>query len=574
MWTNASRRVIVEVPLLAVLLLPLSFALSRRRGLLLVALAVTVLLHLASFLYTTYGPVPKASPHVTETFIKTAFYNLKASFYEGWIPRSAARGGGLARIADQYLLGTGDGRLYLFGWSGGASGSQGGSESGGTELKVKTLPYRVPINGEEFAAAVGLPYEQPRGLAQVGEGGTSTVDTWRFHVSDILVQELGTRLRLYAGHHYWNNAQRCFIVRVSMAESDRAAFMDGSAKLAWKTLFDAKPCLPIEGPLRDLTAPFEGNESGGRLVLRDPDTLLFSVGSQGFDGVSSVNMYSQDPRISWGTVVLIHVDEATSETFSIGHRNEQGLYIDPKGDIWETEHGPQGGDELNRLEQGANYGWPLVTYGTDYYSLIWPLSKTQGRHDGYREPVFSWVPSIGVSNLIGIERDLLPIWKGDLLVASLRAQSLFRIRIVDHHVVFAEPIEIGQRIRALIEGIDGGIVLFTDKDAIVSIKPTTATGKELLFANMCAGCHKAMDGRTHGIGPDLAHVYGRDIASAEGYIDYSAALKKVPGKWDADKLDKFLTRPQAFAPGTAMPFAGIADPSQRAAIIDFLKSVK
>jgi cytochrome c2 len=562
--THSSHRVLIEVPLLAAVLLPLSFGQDRGGAIILAALLAAVGALSASFLYGTYGPQPKIAAHVTKKYIKTAFYNLEADFYEGRIPRSAARGGGLTRIADQYLLATGDGHLYLFGWP-----------ANGGDLTVTPLPYRVPINGEEFAAAVGLPYEQPRGVFPVGDVGTTQVDTWRFHVSDILVQELGTKVRVFAGHHFWNHTERCFITRVSMAEADRAAFMSGSAKLDWVTLYDAKPCMPVEGPLRERTAPFEGNLSGGRLALQDPDSLLFTVGFHGFDGVNSRQVYSQDPDASWGTVVLIHVNAKTSETFTVGNRNEQGLYVDPKGVVWETEHGPQGGDELNMLKRGANYGWPYVSYGTDYGSLAWPLSKTQGRHDGYEEPIYSWVPSIGVSNLIGVERGtLFPIWQGDLLVASLRAVSLFRIRIVDHRAVFAEPIEIGQRVRALIEGLDGRIVLFTDDQAIVSIAPATTMSNELLFANMCGGCHKAMDGRTHMIGPDLAHVYGRKIASAEGYTDYSAALRQQSGRWDEQKLDRFLTNPQLAVPGTVMPFAGIPDPKQRAAIIDFLKSVK
>jgi cytochrome c2 len=560
--THAARQVTAEIVLLAVVLLPLSFGLRRGRGWILLGLAAAICLHIASILYAVYGPVPTAQPRIAQTFIKTAFYNLEVNSYEGRIPAPAARGGGLARIADQYLLATGDGHLYLFGWRG-----------NGSELTVKSLPFRVPINGEEFAASVSLPYERPRGNVLAGDATGSQVDTWRFHVSDILVQELGAKLRLFAGHHYWNKAQRCYITRVSMAESDRAAFMDGSAKLAWKTLYESKPCLPIEGPLRDRLSPFQGNFSGGRLALLDPDSLLFTVGFHGFDGVNSAPMFSQDPQASWGTVVLIHVDGATSETFSTGHRNQQGLYIDPKGEIWETEQGPEGGDELNILKRGVNYGWPFVTYGTNYDSLIWPLSKTQGRHDGYPEAVFAWLPDIGVSNLISVERDLFPVWKGDLLVGSLRAQTLFRVRIVDRRVVFVEPIEIGQRIRALLEGVDGRIVLWTDRDAIVSIKPATTTSGELLFANACGGCHKALNGRTHIIGPDLGHVYGRAIASAEGYSDYSAALKGLSGRWDSEKLDKFLANPQAFAPGTRMPFAGIADASQRAAIIKFLKSL-
>ncbi|HEY6455098.1 MAG TPA: PQQ-dependent sugar dehydrogenase, partial [Steroidobacteraceae bacterium] len=493
-------------------------------------------------------------------------YNIDVTYYDGRIPKPAVPGGGgLAPIADQYLLATGDGHMYLFGWHGDPD-----------ELSVKPLPYRVPINGEQFAAAVGLPYEKPRETILTNAPGESTgsqVDTWRFRVSDILLQQQGDKLRLFAGHHYWNNAKRCFVVRVSMAESDRAAFMNGTAKLAWKTLFESKPCLPIEGELRERASPFEGNLSGGRLALRDPDSLLFTVGFHGFDGVNSRQMYSQDPQASWGTTVLIHIDEGTSETFAIGQRNQQGLYIDANGGIWETEHGPRGGDELNYLEQGANYGWPYVTYGTDYTSLEWPLNKAQGRHDGYREPIFAWVPSIGVSQLISIEKDLFPVWKGDLLVSSLRAESLFRIRIVDHRVEFAEPIPIKRRTRTLIEGHDGRIILWTEDAAIVSIKPATGTSRELRFATTCGGCHK-VDGGTNLIGPDLLHVYGRKVASAEGYQEYSPAMKRVGGRWDREKLDRFLTNPQAMVPGTAMTFTGISDPAERAAIIDYLKSIR
>jgi cytochrome c2 len=563
MGAQSSHRVMVEIPLLAVVLLPLTFGQRHGRGLILIALLLMTAGLLGSVLYALYGPQRAIPARLTTKYIKTAFYNLEARFYEGRIPRPAARGGGLSRIADRYLLATGDGHLYLFGWP------QDG------DIQVKPLPYRVPINGEEFAAAVGKPYEQPRGVFVSGEIGTTEVDTWRFHVSGLLVQELGDRVRVFAGHHFWKQAERCFITRVSMAESDRASFLDGSAKLDWQTLYDATPCMPIEGPQRELTAPFEGNLSGGRVALLDPDTVLFTVGFHGFDGVNSKQLYSQDPNASWGTVVMIHVGARTSETFTVGNRNEQGLYVDPRGVVWETEHGPQGGDELNVLKRGANYGWPYVCYGTDYFSLVWPLSKAQGRHEGYEEPMFSWVPSIGISNLTSIERDApFPIWKGDLILASLRAETLFRMRIVDGRVIFAEPIEIGQRVRDVVEGLDGRIVLWTDDHAIVSIQPASTMSRELLFANMCGGCHKALDGHTHMIGPDLAHVYGRRIASAEGYGSYSEALKQQSGRWDEQKLDRFLTSPQTAVPGTVMPFAGLPDPKQRAAIIDFLKSVR
>ncbi len=564
---SGSLRIFMAFLGFAAVFLPISFAMPRHRGLILPGIVATIGVTLAVSLYVAYGPEPQTPVRTVSTLINSAFYNLEVKFYEGRVAKPAVPGGGgLALIADDYLLATGDGYLYLFGWHGGDD-----------ELQVKPLPYRIPINGAEFAAAVGLPYERPRETIAVGESRGPQVDTWRFRVSDILVQQRGDEIRIFAGHHYWVNAQRCFITRVSMAQSNRAAFMNGTAQLTWQTLFDAKPCLPVEGPLRERPSPFEGNLSGGRLALRDPDTLLFTVGFHGFDGVGSSQLYSQDPEASWGTAVLIHIDQHTSETFATGLRNEQGLYIDPNGGVWETEHGARGGDELNYLEQGSNYGWPYVTYGTDYTSLVWPLSKTQGRHDGYREPIFAWVPSVGVSNLIEIQKDLFPVWKGDLLVSSLRAETLFRMHLVDRRVVLAEPIVIGtsatsRRTRTLIEGHDGRIVLWMEDASIGSIKPITGTNSQLLFATMCGGCHK-VEGATNLIGPDLLNVYERKIATAPNFREYSPALRKLSGRWDEAKLDKFLTNPQTAVPGTAMPFEGIADPTQRAAIISYLKSI-
>jgi cytochrome c2 len=560
--SSGSLRIYGEILALALLLLPITCAPRVRRHLILLGLAAANCLALAGGLYLAYGPEPKTPVHTTTSILNTAFYNLEAKFYEGRIPKPAVPGGGgLARIANQYLLATGDGKLYLFDWRGDPE-----------QLEVKPLPYRIPINGEEFAAAVGLPYERPRETVATGEAVGPQIDTWRFRVSDILLQERGVKLRLFAGFHYWEKSQRCFVLRVSMAESDRTAFVNGTAHLDWKTLYDSTPCLPIEGELRELLNPFEGNLSGGRLALLDADNLLFTVGFHGFDGVGSRQLYSQDPNASWGTTVQIHVDQGTSELFANGQRNQQGLFVDSKGGVWETEHGPRGGDELNYVEKGVNYGWPYVTYGTNYSSLVWPLSKTQGRHDGYREPVFSWVPSIGVSNLIRIEQNMFPVWKDNLLLSSLRAESLFRVVLVERRAVVVEPILINRRIRTLIEGYDGRIILWTEDAALGSIRPAVGTSGELLFATTCGGCHK-VEGISHIIGPDLLQVYGRKVASADGYHDYSDALKRVTGRWDDEKLKQFLANPQALVPGTRMAFAGIADPGERAAIVAYLKGL-
>ena len=104
----------------------------------------------------------------------------------------------------------------------------------------------------------------------------------------------------------------------------------------------------------------------------------------------------------YGKTIRIDPNDWSATKFSLGHRNPQGITIDDKGRIWVVEHGPMGGDELNLIRQGANYGWPSVTLGVNYSGELvddkrWLPNPRQGRHDDYESPVFAWMPSIGVS---------------------------------------------------------------------------------------------------------------------------------------------------------------------------------
>ena len=106
--------------------------------------------------------------------------------------------------------------------------------------------------------------------------------------------------------------------------------------------------------------------------------------------------------------------------------------------IWLTEHGPQGGDELNRIHRGGNYGWPLATYGVQYGTHTWPLAGTVAQTAALEEPFMSWYPSIGPSNLIEVTSPLFEDWRGDLLMTSLRDNSLWRVRVRSDRVVATE----------------------------------------------------------------------------------------------------------------------------------------
>ena len=142
-------------------------------------------------------------------------------------------------------------------------------------------------------------------------------------------------------------------------------------------------------------------------------------------------------------------DETIKLIYSKGHRNPQGLFVE--GDlILSTEHGPRGGDEINKIEFNKNYGWPIASYGQKY-------KKTNEKNpymmshieQGFEEPIYVFIPSIGISEIIKIPNDFLDSWKDNFIVTSLYKRSIYRIKFDDKYnkLLFAEEIFIGQRVR-------------------------------------------------------------------------------------------------------------------------------
>lgn len=498
---------------------------------------------------------------IAQSYLSTGFYTLEVTSREGFVPRPATRGGGLDQVGDRILLGTGDGYLYLV-----------DVPEGDAAPTVEKLPTRVPHNREEFAAAFGGSATSPTISADWTEAGPPRVQTWRFRVADVVARAEGGRVRIFASHHWWKPEGECFVVRVSEIAAPAAELATAIATEQWRTLFESAPCVPLTGPERKRGKnPFKGEEIGGRLAFLDERTLLLTLGDQGFSGIESLQAFSQDPQADYGKTIRIDTDTGASETMTMGHRNPQGLYVTHEGLVWQTEHGAQGGDEVNLLIEGEDYGWPSVTYGTDYGSMVWPMSQSQGRHRGYREPQFAWLPSIGVSQIIRIERDsLFPIWQGDLLVGSLSTRALYRLVTGEGRIVLSEPIEIGKRVRDIHEMRDGRILIWTDDAALVTLAPARGDDGASLFATQCSGCHTIVDGMTHRLGPDLHGIVGRKIAAARGFEEYSAALRAQQGQWTKESLDRFLRDPQGMVPGNSMGFSGIEDGRQRAALIEYL----
>jgi len=209
---------------------------------------------------------------------------------------------------------------------------------------------------------------------------------------------------------------------------------------------------------------------GSRLVFGRDGSLFITLGDRFSrrDDAQTLNQHH-------GKVVRIRSDgsvpsdnpfarqeNAKPEIWSLGHRNIQGATIDPQtGDLWIHEHGPQGGDEINVVERGANYGWPKFTYGENYGG---GKIGEESSAPGFTPPEYSWVPSIAPSGMAFYTSDRIPSWKGSLFVGALKEQALIRLTVRDREVVAEERLLSGKgmRVRDVRAGDDGSLYVVTD----------------------------------------------------------------------------------------------------------------
>ena len=199
---------------------------------------------------------------------------------------------------------------------------------------------------------------------------------------------------------------------------------------------------------------------GSRIVFDKKGHVYFGIGDRG-----ERDLNPQDITRDAGKIYRLNLDGS----------NPQGMTIHPKTDqIWEHEHGPRGGDEINIIRKGLNYGWPKITYGKDYvdYVGISPLGKTTSL-PGMEQPFYYWIPSIAPSGMAFSTSNIYGDWKGDLFVGSLKFEYLERLVIKENKVVKREKILDGiGRVRNVIEGPDGYLYLGIEGTGIVKVLPT------------------------------------------------------------------------------------------------------
>ena len=260
------------------------------------------------------------------------------------------------------------------------------------------------------------------------------------------------------------------------------------------------------------------------------------------------------------------------------------MTLDLEGRLWTTEHGMRGGDELNLIRDGENYGWPLENLGTLYNKIPAPTEGEPGRHILYEPPVYAWVPSAAVSSLAVVD-GFHPTWDGDLLIGSLKQRTLYRARIRDDRLVFLEPIDIGQRIRDVMQVKDDTIALWLDTGELVLLEldpikdpmenmvaglvesGLSQDRAELAHATLtgCVECH-ALEANVHGAGPSLNGIVGRSVAST-AFANYSDALRGQGGVWDDARLKAYIAAPEDIVDGTTMTGLGVGNAETADALI-------
>jgi aldose sugar dehydrogenase len=307
--------------------------------------------------------------------------------------------------------------------------------------------------------------EKPRGIRLLRADGTLS-DVIAGGPADVLTESDSGFLDVARDPDFTRNRLIYLAFAQGSEAENRTAIW--RARLDGERLVEGRVIFRVNRPKRSTAHP------GGRLLFLPDRTLLLSVGD-GFDYRDA----AQDMESHLGKLLRLTRDGAAPpdnpfvgrpgyapEIWTSGHRNIQGLTLDSAtGEVWTHEHGPRGGDEINLIRRGANYGWPAVSHGIDYDGTLITERSSAPRYERSR---FIWSPSIAPSGFVIYHGDRYPAWEGRLFVGALAARSLIRLRIgADTGLLVEEQRMLGglrSRLRDVRQGPDGFLYLLTDAE--------------------------------------------------------------------------------------------------------------
>lgn len=273
----------------------------------------------------------------------------------------------------------------------------------------------------------------------------------RFAITDIAVLSKSESFaNLLISYPSFRKNGNCVVVKLDSYQltlSDRPTITKG------KNWFTSKPCVPISAV----------QHAAGRLAVIDNKTTYLTVGDLGYSKIGNKKV-----RGDLGSVFKVSASKV--EKISTGHRNQQGIEL-IGNDLYISEHGPRGGDELNLIKQGADYGWPTVTFGQAYSAGDYVRPSKPGSHDGFELPLYNWVPSVAPTELVQLPATgKWGAWSSQLVMATLREQALIFIQLSNKNKVGqVASVDVGDRIRDLELLPDGRLAATTDSGNLLLI---------------------------------------------------------------------------------------------------------
>jgi aldose sugar dehydrogenase len=275
----------------------------------------------------------------------------------------------------------------------------------------------------------------------------------RFAITDISVlTQTAETAQLLISYPRFNSEGRCVTVVVY---SYRANFGAQPSLKRGKMWFQSNPCVAISAV----------QHAAGRMELIDAKSAYLTIGDLGYPEIGD-----KTKRGTLGTVMKISAKKVTQ--ISSGHRNAQGILLIGK-DLYTSEHGPRGGDELNLIQQGIDYGWPTVTYGERYSPGDYVSPTNPESHNGFRKPLTYWVPSVAPTELIQLPAaSAWGQWSSSIVMGTLREESLIFIQMKNKRVVGQmQTVNVDERIRDMEITKDGAIIATTDSGKLLIINP-------------------------------------------------------------------------------------------------------
>jgi glucose/arabinose dehydrogenase len=287
----------------------------------------------------------------------------------------------------------------------------------------------------------------------IGRAGTAAerLNDSRFAITDIAVlTQTADTAQLLISYPRYNSARDCVSVVVYSYQANFGAQPGLKRGKLW---FQSNPCVPV-GAVQ---------HAAGRLEVIDSKNAYLTIGDLGYPEIGD-----KTKRGTLGSVMKISANKVTQ--ISSGHRNAQGIVLIGK-DLYTSEHGPRGGDELNLIQQGIDYGWPIVTYGERYSFGDYVKPTNPGSHNGFRKPLTYWVPSVAPTELIQLPAaSTWGDWSSSIVMGTLREESLIFIQMKNKRVVGQmQTVNVDERIRDLDLTKDGLIIATTDNGKLLLI---------------------------------------------------------------------------------------------------------